>query len=97
VATPILALGAGVLAMPMIAVAVFFGSGAADPVQTGTVCTVVSTPATTDPATGQPTDDGSVQITGDQVQNARVIIAATKALGLPQQAAAVAVMTAYQE
>lgn len=92
-ATSVLAAGAGVLAMPMIAVAVFFGSGAADPppAAAGTVCTIVTDPA----AAG--TDPGTTQITGEQVENARVILAATKALGMPQQAGVVAVMTAYQE
>lgn len=96
-ATPLLAAGAGLLALPMVAVAVFFGSGAADPPPTGTVCTVLTRPGVTDPAAGQPTDTGTTQLSGDQVQNARVIVAATKALGMGQQAGVVAVMTAYQE
>lgn len=93
-ATPVLALGVGVLAMPMIAVAVFFGSGAADPPPdpAGTVCTIV-----TDPPAGGTADPGTTQITGEQVENARVILAATKALGMPQQAGVIGVMTAYQE
>jgi len=93
VATPVLAAGAGVLALPMIAVAVFFGSGAADPTPAaaGTVCTVVTDPA----AAG--TDPGTTQVTGEQVENARVTLSAARALGMSQQAGVIALMTAYQE
>ncbi len=93
--SPLLAAGAGLLAVPFLAVSVFLGSGAADPTRTGSTCTVVVDPAGT-PTSGS-TGTGNVQITNDQVANARTILAATKALGLPQQAGAVAVMTAYQE
>ncbi len=96
-ATPLLAVGAGVLAVPMVAVTVFFGSGAADPPPTGSVCTVVTNAGVTGPATGKLGESGSTQITGEQAENARVIIAAAKALGLPQQAGVIGVMTAYQE
>ena len=99
-ATPVLALGAGILALPMVAVVVFFGSGAADsPPAGGTVCTIVTDPAAggTDPGAGPGTDPGSTQLTGEQVENARVILAAAKALGMDQRAGVVATMTAYQE
>jgi hypothetical protein len=87
--------GAGVLALPLIALAVFFGSGAADPpaAAAGTVCTVVTEP----PAAGKPAALNTSQLSGEQVQNARVTIAAAKALGMPRQAGVVAVMTAWQE
>lgn len=94
-AIPLLAAGAGLLAVPVLAVSVFFGSGAADPTPTGTTCTVIVDTAGA-PAASQ-TGTGNVQVTGDQVANARTILAATKALELPQQAGAIAVMTAYQE
>ena len=93
-ATPVLAVGAGVLAVPMIAVAVFFGSGAADPppAAAGTICTIV-----TDPAPAGTDDPGTTQVTSEQVENARVTLAAAKALGMDQQAGVIALMTAYQE
>ena len=91
-ATPLTAAAAGVLALPVLAVTVFLGSGAADPPPVGgTVCTVV-----TEPATG-PSSPGDPTLTGEQVKNARVIVAAAKALGMAQEAAGVGIMTAYQE
>ncbi len=92
---PLLAAGAGLLAVPVLAVSVFFGSGAAEPTPTGSTCTVVVDPAGA--PTAGPSGTGNVQVSGDQVANARTILAATKALGLPQQAGAMAIMTAYQE
>jgi hypothetical protein len=93
VATLLSAAAAGALALPVLAVTVFLGSGAADPPSVGgTVCTVV-----TDPAAPGQTDPGTTTLTGEQVENARVIIAAAKALGMPQPAAVVGIMTAYQE
>ena len=93
-ATPHLAIGTGVIALPMIAVAVFFGSGAADPppAAAGTVCTIV-----TDPAAAGTADPGTTPVTGEQVENARVTLAAAKALGMGQPAGVIALMTAYQE
>lgn len=91
--TPLTAVSAGGLALPIVAVAIFFGSGAADPPPAGTgVCTVI-----TDPAGLGQTDPGTTQITGEQAENARVIVAAVKALGLPPKAAVISLMTAYQE
>jgi hypothetical protein len=93
VATPLLAAAAGALALPVLAVTVFLGSGAADPPPVGvTVCTV-----TTEPAAPGQTDPGTTTLTGEQIENARVIIASAKALGLPQVAAVIGIMTAYQE
>lgn len=94
--TPLLAAGAGLVALPVLAVAMFLGSGAADPPAPGTVCTVQpTTPPGSGP--GVPPTGGPLELTADQVGNARVIVAATKAVGLPQQAAAIGVMTARQE
>ncbi len=39
----------------------------------------------------------AVSLSGEQAGNARLIVAAAKALGLPQQATAVAIMTGRQE
>ena len=90
----LLATGAGVLAIPVLAVTMFLGSGAADPLPTGTVCTV----AANGPAATAVTPVGSVVgLSGEQATNARIIVAASKALGLSQQAAAIGIMTAQQE
>jgi len=90
----LLSVGAGLLAVPVVAVTMFLGSGAADPPPAGTVCTVTAGPAA--PGGGAPT--GAVlSLSGEQAGNARVIVAAAKALGLPRQAAAIAVMTGRQE
>jgi hypothetical protein len=84
----------GALTLPVIAVALFFGSGAADPPPAGDmVCTVVIDSAPTGEASGA----GAVHITGEQVENARIILGSAKALGMPQQAGVIAIMTAYQE
>jgi len=58
------------------------------------VCTVTAT--STAAAGGVPVG-AAVSLSGEQAGNARVIVAAAKALGLPQQAAAVAIMTGRQE
>ncbi|MDP9437052.1 MAG: hypothetical protein M3P93_18445 [Actinomycetota bacterium] len=92
-----LAAGAGVLAVPALAVTLFLGSGAADPPPTGTTCTVVTTAAADDGAAVPATSTASVQVTGEQAENARVIVAAAKGLGLPEQTAVIGVMTAWQE
>lgn len=90
---PVLASGASMFALPMVAIAVFFGSGAADPPPTdGMLCTVASSPAT-GPLNGQE----AVEFTAAQVQNARIILSATRSLGMPRQAAVIGIMTAYQE
>jgi len=90
----LLSAGAGLLAVPVVAVTMFLGSGAADPPPAGTVCTV--TAGSTALGGGAPA--GAVlTLTGEQAGNARVIVAAAKALGLSRQAAAIAVMTGRQE
>ena len=90
----LLSAGAGLLAVPVVAVTMFLGSGAADPPPAGTVCTV--TAGSTAPRAGGLA--GSVlTLSGEQAGNARVIVAAAKALGLPREAAAIAVMTGRQE
>ena len=58
------------------------------------MCTVTAT--STAAAGGVPVG-AAVSLSGEQAGNARVIVAAAKALGLPQQAAAVAIMTGRQE
>jgi hypothetical protein len=85
---------AGALTIPVMATVLFFGSGAADPPPASDVmCTVV-----TDAAPISEASDADVsRITGDQAENARIILASAKALGMPQQAGVIAVMTAYQE
>jgi len=60
----------------------------------GAVCTVTAT--STAAAGGVPVGSAA-SLSGEQAGNARVIVAAAKALGLPQQAAAVAIMTGRQE
>ena len=90
----LLSAGAGLLAVPVVAVTMFLGSGAADPPAAGTVCTL--TPVTTTGA-GAPLMSSVLTLTGEQAGNARVIVAAAKALGLPRQAAVIAVMTGRQE
>ena len=62
---------------------VLLGSGAADPPPAGAVCTV--TPTLTAAVGGVPVG-AAVSLSGEQAGNARVIVAAAKALGLPQQA-----------
>ncbi len=85
---------AGALTLPVMAIALFFGSGAADPPPAGNlVCTVVTEAA----PTNEVSDPDVMQITGDQAENASVILASAQALGMPQQAGVIAVMTAYQE
>ncbi len=93
--TRLVAAGAGLLAMPMVAVAVFLSSGAADPppAAAGTTCSVAGSPTTG----GQPNGTGSWLISGEQADNARIIVDAAKALALPPQAGVIAIMTAYQE
>ncbi len=84
----------GVLALPVLAVALFFGSGAADPPPAGgLLCTVVAD----EPAVREVAGADVTRISGDQAGNAGLIVARAKALGLPQQAGVTAVMTAYQE
>ncbi len=91
---PLYPCAAGALVLPVMAVALFFGSGAADPPQAGSVaCTVLTEPA----PTSEVSDPDVMQITGEQAENARVILASAQALGMPQQAGVIAVMTAYQE
>jgi len=90
----LLSAGAGLLAVPVVAVTMFLGSGAADPPPAGTVCTL--TPVTTTGA-GAPLISSVLTLTGEQAGNARVIVAAAKALGLSRHAAAIAVMTSRQE
>ncbi len=92
-ATPLLAAAAGIVALPVIAAAVFFGSGAADPPPVGAVCTLMG-PATGD---GQSAGAGTTQLTAEQVDNARVIVGAAKALNMPREAGVIGIMTAYQE
>ena len=84
---------AGVIAVPVIAVTVFFGSGAADPppVTDGMVCTVSATTAPGSPA------GPVVTLSAAQTTQARTIVAATKALGMPVQAATIAIMVGQQE
>ncbi len=85
---------AGALTLSVMAIALFFGSGAADPPPAGNlVCTVVTEAA----PSSEVSDPDVTQITGDQAENARVIMATAQALGMPQQAGVIAVMTAYQE
>ncbi len=92
-ATPVFAAGAGVFAVPVVAVMVFFGSGAADPpASSGMVCTVT---VGTDGAAGSP--DSVITLSQAQTDQARTIVAAAKALGMDQHAAAVAIMVARQE
>lgn len=93
VRTPLLATGASVLALPVLAVVVFFGSGAADPPAASMTCSVVSDPAAAATVLGSDT----IQVTAEQTANARVIVAAAKTLGMPQEASAVGIMAAYQE
>ncbi len=90
----LLSAGAGLLAVPVVAVTMFLGSGAANPAPAGTVCTL--TPVTTTGA-GAPLMSSVLTLSGEQAGNARVIVAAAKALGLSRQAAAIAVMTGRQE
>jgi len=90
----LLSAGAGLLAVPVVAVTMFLGSGAADPPPAGTVCTLM--PVTTTGA-GAPLMSSVLTLTGEQAGNARVIVAAAKALGLSREAAAIAVMTGRQE
>ena len=97
----LLATGAGLLAVPVLAVTMFLGSGAADPLPAGTVCTVTATSsgaasAANGTAVG-PAGGSAVSLSGEQATNARIIVAASKTLGLPQQAAAIGIMTARQE
>ena len=128
---PAIAAAAGVLCVPVLAITVFLGSGAADPPPTGAVCSIAvpeagadpppapgpgrpatpapngtlalpgqqpAPPALPGPVPGAPaTITRAVDLTGEQADNARVIVTATKALGMPQRAAAVALMTARQE
>ena len=90
---PLIAVGAGVLALPLLTVMIFLGAGSPE-VPTGSVCTIV-TEAT---ATGSPpAPAGAVQLDAQQAANARTIVAISKAAGLPEQAAAIAVMTSQQE
>jgi len=90
----LLSAGAGLLAVPVVAVTMFLGSGAADPPPANTVCTGTTGPT----ALGGGAPVGAVlSLSGEQAGNARVIVAAAKALGLPRQAAAIAVMTGRQE
>ena len=90
----LLSAGAALVAVPVLAVTVLLGSGAADPPPAGGVCTVT---ATSTAAAGVVPVGAAVSLSGEQAGNARVIVAAAKALGLPQQAAAVAIMTGRQE
>ena len=90
----LLSAAAALVAVPVLAVTVLLGSGAADPPPAGTVCTVTATSMT--PADHVPVG-AAMSLSGEQAGNARVIVAAAKALGLPQQAAAVAIMTGRQE
>jgi hypothetical protein len=84
---------AGVLALPLVAVAVFFGSGAADPPPAGEVfCAAVPDQG----AVGRLTQD-TTELNREQVSNAIVIVDVARAQGLPRQAAVVALMAAYQE
>lgn len=84
---------AGVLALPLVAVAIFFGSGAADPPPVGEVfCAAVS-----DQGDGGRETEGTTELNREQVDNARVILDAARAQGLPREAAVVALMAAYQE
>jgi hypothetical protein len=56
--------------------------------------------SSSDEGTAGATDDASVEgssATGDQESNARTIIGVAKSMGLPRQAALVALMAAYQE
>jgi len=89
-----LAAAAGlVVALPLSVVVMFLGAGggvAAD-VQGGQLCTVQA--GGSQHAAGA----GSTVLTGAQLTNARTIVAAAKALQLPQQAAGLALMTALQE
>lgn len=91
-AAPALA-AAAVFGVPLTVAALFLGSGAGDPpppdLPAGTVCTVTTT--------GRAPTRGALTLSAQQVGNARTVVAAAKALGLPQQAAAVGVMTARQE
>jgi len=89
----LLSAGAALVAVPVLAVTVLLGSGAADPPAAGAVCTVTATPTA---AAGVVPVGAAVSLSGEQAANARVIVAAAKALGLPQ-AAAVAIMTGRQE
>jgi len=90
----LLSAGAALIAVPVLAVTVLLGSGAADPPPAGAVCTVTAT--STAAARGVPVG-AAMSLSGEQAGNARVIVAAAKALGLPQQAAAIAIMTGRQE
>jgi len=90
----LLSAGAALVAVPVLAVTVLLGSGAADLPPAGAVCTVT---ATSTAAAGDVPVGAAVSLSGEQAGNARVIVAAAKALGLPQQAAAVAIMTGRQE
>lgn len=91
---------AGLAAVPIVLplmVSVIFlgiGGGAAPANAAGTTCTI--TTGTGGGQSGSPTG-GVLTLSGAQTDNARTIIAAAKALHLPQQAAAIAVMTAKQE
>jgi hypothetical protein len=93
VAPSAVASSAGVLALPLVAVAVFFGSGAADPPPAGEVfCAAVPDQG----EVGRLTQD-TTQLNREQVDNARVIVDVARAQGLPHDAAVVALMAAYQE
>jgi len=92
----LLSAGAALVAVPVLAVTVLLGSGAADPPPAGAVCTVTAT-STAAAAAGVVPVGSALSLSGEQAVNARVIVAAAKALGLPQQAAAVAIMTGRQE
>jgi len=72
----LLSAGAGLLAVPVVAVTMFLGSGAANPAPAGTVCTL--TPVTTTGA-GAPLMSSVLTLSGEQAGNARVIVAAAKA------------------
>ena len=93
-ASPLIAAGAGIFGLPIIAAMVFFGSGAGDPPpDAAMVCSASLTPGAGD-ATAT---SASISLTAAQTDQAATIVAATKALGMDQHAAAIAIMVARQE